>query len=1343
MRYAYEFVFVVGLLAGTSRGRRLDFYQCNGCGRHTAQSSRGCDFQYDFAPVGEEDVGNVEPVEVHPGEAFEIDVDELLAGVSPSHFVSEEAHSFDWRSTGALYETVGVLRPTRSSVLSEPVDRILMYHELAHKDLEDGLLRSYVPAVPYGEEDGGSEAVIQLSVNMEPGDLTGTFPVNYFSLEGENRLYFCAWIDVDEDAEAWTQSSEYAWEVSAWSACESPTACPYAAGTQGVKTRTVACSHPAVVRGAASFLFSGESVEIPDERCGGVKPEARMACPAPSCKGGLWSEWAAGIQDGDSVLLPAGMSSPVVLDVDTPLLNMVDVRSLLRVADGANVTLTADSVIVGDGGALQVGSTGEPFDGEFDVVLTANWNPVLSRSVENGVGGPGWWIKSLQGLRGSLISLHGLEVRSWSRLASNAMAGEDVIVMVADDVDGWRVGDSVVVVNSDFYDLVGSNEDMNERRDIIAIDRLDNDEGDAGDAGPARARIRLDKPLKTSHYGGTGPVTIGSIGGGGGRVADMRSEVALISRNIRIRGADPVAEGRDGGYGGHVVMHPGAKAMALEFVEIGPFMGQAGRLGRYPVHFHRVKNVGPETYVRGCSIHSTFQRSITIHDTQGLHITDTVTYLARGHAIFLEDGTEINNVIRGNLVVGTRPQRVQDLREDHHDDLPSAFWITNFNNEIENNIAAGTSNGVGFWAKLNSHSEAELLSHPQAVASGIGSFKGNVAHSNHFSGLWIWHDWTPCANKIRSYMYAEDGPTRFTVFGSSSGDLRMESDVETEEGDPVGVFGIVPSAPAFAGACAQDPVQTIEGFTSYKHRDVGTAVYLSSTNIIWKDFTSISDTTAMAFAQVWRDSTGPGGLSTVDNQVIDGLVVAGSASHGNTLNAGKWCDEMSKKRVPGMSASRCQGAGGECHPWPDSSHPSGFPDEEYVLVRSSERFLSAVSYANEGTVGAQVVKNLVLVDFEPNPSCGVLDTVGVHVKPGIGLEFPVGARRVDSVTVVKDGEDVTSSTNVGRIARLHADTSSGNHEAVIMAAAALGSSAPAFPEGALAVVPAGDDDLFFEDNGCVDERVYERGELNIDAVLCDLRKMWMTSWAVDFSHTPLMTSGEGPGEMECTPRLLALEFEENGEPERTYAAVGHGEAGETGIGRPDESPDFYRYRYPFKSVVGKMYLLSFDIDEETCAELFTERRGEGNKGVFLTMEKMAYVPSAMPPRAFDLVLEIPASYGRPTVKSYVDETGGDYGRLTVGLETPYVPLISRSDLKYVSQGTTNERMCCEGTYYVHVRLGERVQGKDTALRLSWGEADDDEYGDEGCSRRCPGGAWPFAPGFEDTSVEAARQRLEN
>ena len=51
--------------------------------------------------------------------------------------------------------------------------------------------------------------------------------------------------------------------------------------------------------------------------------------------------------------------------------------------------------------------------------------------------------------------------------------------------------------------------------------------------------------------------------------------------------------------------------------------------------------------------------------------------------------------------------------------------------------------------------------------------------------------------------------------------------------------------------------------------------------------------------------------------------------------------------------------------------------------------------------------------------------------------------------------------------------------------------------------------------------------------MCDLRRLWLTSFAVDFSRTPLMTSGDGPGELECTPSLLPVGFDEK----RTYAAV--------------------------------------------------------------------------------------------------------------------------------------------------------------------------------------------------------------
>jgi hypothetical protein len=415
----------------------------------------------------------------------------------------------------------------------------------------------------------------------------------------------------------------------------------------------------------------------------------------------------------------------------------------------------------------------------------------------------------------------------------------------------------------------------------------------------------------------------------------------------------------------------------------------------------------------------------------------------------------------------------------------------------------------------------------------------------------------------------------------------MDSDVEMDSGKPAGKFGIVPRNDASFGGntCSRQPLQVLENFTSYKHRDVGTAVYLSTTNIEFRDFTSVSDTTAMAFAQIYRDQT-DGGLSKFDNQVISGLVVASSSSHDNTLNRDMWCKEMSEKGVPRLSPDGCSS---ECHPWPDTSHPSGFPDD-YTLAESSERYISAVTLSNEGQVGAQLVRDLTLVDFEPNEDCGVIDAQGVHVKPGIGLEFPVMARQVHDVKVLKKGKDVTSRTPLGRIVRLHAEYNYGNHETVFLANSALGDMADEFPNGALAMVPAGNDDLFIleEDEGCIDQRIYSKSELSIDSILCDVRKLWMTSFSVDFSNTPLYTSGDGPGELQCTPSLLLKDYAERDEYERTFAGVGHED--DSGIGRPDESDDFYRYRYQFKAAVGKMYLLDFDIDDfEDCASLYMKR----------------------------------------------------------------------------------------------------------------------------------------------------------
>ena len=67
----------------------------------------------------------------------------------------------------------------------------------------------------------------------------------------------------------------------------------------------------------------------------------------------------------------------------------------------------------------------------------------------------------------------------------------------------------------------------------------------------------------------------------------------------------------------------------------------------------------------------------------------------RGHAVFMEDGTEMKNVIERNVVMVVRP--VWSLLTV--DQSPACFWIVNPHNYVRNNIAAGSSH-YGFWYVL-------------------------------------------------------------------------------------------------------------------------------------------------------------------------------------------------------------------------------------------------------------------------------------------------------------------------------------------------------------------------------------------------------------------------------------------------------------------------------------------------------------------------------------------------------------------------------------------------------------------------------------------------------------------
>lgn len=89
-----------------------------------------------------------------------------------------------------------------------------------------------------------------------------------------------------------------------------------------------------------------------------------------------------------------------------------------------------------------------------------------------------------------------------------------------------------------------------------------------------------------------------------------------------------------------------ARLSNVEFFHVG----QAFKLGRYPIHFHMNGNMS-SSYVSQCAIHESFNRATNIHASNYLTIENNVIYNVMGGAYFLEDGIEIGNIFKYNLAV--------------------------------------------------------------------------------------------------------------------------------------------------------------------------------------------------------------------------------------------------------------------------------------------------------------------------------------------------------------------------------------------------------------------------------------------------------------------------------------------------------------------------------------------------------------------------------------------------------------------------------------------------------------------------------------------------------------------
>jgi hypothetical protein len=262
---------------------------------------------------------------------------------------------------------------------------------------------------------------------------------------------------------------------------------------------------------------------------------------------------------------------------------------------------------------------------------------------------------------GGRMDLHGAPMnRTWLKLGAAAKKG-DTDIQLAEAVTGWRVGDRVILTATTRQNKAKKTFQESTRDSTQTEERLVK--------AITGAKLTLDRPLSFDHVA----------------EGNYRADVANLSRNVIVESADPGPSAA--AVRGHTMYHRGS-AGSISYAEFR-HLGKPGVLGKYSIHYHLCRDSMRGSSVIGASIWDSDNRWVTIHGTNYLVVRDCVGYQSVGHGFFLEDGTEVYNVLDRNLAVQaytTKPLPEQALPFDKNDG--SGFWWANSLNSFTRNVAA-------------------------------------------------------------------------------------------------------------------------------------------------------------------------------------------------------------------------------------------------------------------------------------------------------------------------------------------------------------------------------------------------------------------------------------------------------------------------------------------------------------------------------------------------------------------------------------------------------------------------------------------------------------------------------
>jgi hypothetical protein len=456
------------------------------------------------------------------------------------------------------------------------------------------------------------------------------------------------------------------------------------------------------------------------------------ANPTVSAKAnGNWSSaatWTKALVNNDVLEIPAGRS--VVLDVQSDTrIKCISVKGSLRFRTDTNTRLYVGTLMVYEGGQLEVGTPGVPVQSGVTAEIIIS-NQAIDKSKDPESFGTG-----ILGL--GRVVMAGEPKSSYARLSSEAVAGSTTLSL-ATTPRNWRTGDRLVLPST----VQGSSGLGDYTATLVPAQRTLN--------VMSGSTLTVNQAVGNMHasprdYQGT---------------IVAHPHLGNLSRNVIIRSESPT------GTRGHVLFTHRADIdiRHVLFKDLGRTTIQPldanNQVGRYALHLHHLmgitgKPAGSYQYVLvGNAIDSSSKWGVTIHDTHYGVVRNNIMFNTPGAGIMTEDGTESFNVISYNYAlytIGTGSER-GDERHGANDwgFEGSGVWLRGPNNYVRNNIVANSNSFAYSVMPFRMETPVRIPKFPGAdtsVASQTTSyrmqalklleFSGNIAYASR-SGVTFW-----------------------------------------------------------------------------------------------------------------------------------------------------------------------------------------------------------------------------------------------------------------------------------------------------------------------------------------------------------------------------------------------------------------------------------------------------------------------------------------------------------------------------------------------------------------------------------------------------------------------------